>query len=107
MISSQTPGEPVKPKYDLQFNVKALKEWEKLDSSIRLQFAKKLKERLEQPRVAADKLRDMPDCYKIKLRASGFRLVYEVVDEHVIITVISVGKREKGKVYGSASIRLS
>ncbi len=107
MISSQTPGEPVKPKYDLQFNVKALKEWERLDSSIRLQFAKKLKERLEQPRVAADKLRDMPDCYKIKLRASGFRLVYEVVDEHVIITVISVGKREKGKVYGSASNRLS
>ena len=107
MISSQTPGEPVKPKYDLQFNVKALKEWERLDSSIRLQFAKKLKERLEQPRVAADKLRDMPDCYKIKLRASGFRLVYEVVDEHVIITVISVGKREKGKVYGSASSRLS
>jgi len=107
MTSSQTPGTPAKPKYDLQFNVKALKEWEKLDSSIRLQFAKKLKERLQQPRVAADKLRDMPDCYKIKLRTSGFRLVYEVVDEHVIITVISVGKREKGKVYGSASSRLS
>jgi mRNA interferase RelE/StbE len=107
MTSSQTPGAPAKPKYDLQFNVKALKEWEKLDSSIRLQFAKKLKERLEQPRVAADKLRDMPDCFKIKLRTSGFRLVFEVVDEHVIITVISVGKREKGKVYGSASSRLS
>jgi mRNA interferase RelE/StbE len=107
MISSQTQGAPAKPKYDLQFNVNALKEWEKLDSSIRLQFAKKLKERLEQPRVAADKLRDMPDCYKIKLRASGFRLVYEVVDEHVIITVISVGRSEKGKVNGSASSRLS
>lgn len=106
MTSSQTPKEPAKPTYELEFNVKALKEFKALDSTIRLQFAKKLKERLHNPRVAADKLRDMPDCYKIKLRASGFRLVYEVVDDRLIVTVISVGKRERSKVYGSASNRL-
>lgn len=44
------------PKFILEFNLKALKEWNKLDSSIRLQFAKKLKERLDLPRVEADRL---------------------------------------------------
>lgn len=107
MTSSQKPVEPVATKYALEFNAQAKKEWEKLDSTIRLQFAKKLKERLVNPRVEADKLRDMPNCYKIKLRSAGYRLVYDVIDDVLIVTVIAVGKRERGKVYGSASKRLS
>jgi mRNA interferase RelE/StbE len=107
MTSSQTPGESVTTKYSLEFNAQALKEWQKLDSTIRLQFAKKLKERLVNPRVEADKLRNMPNCYKIKLRSAGYRLVYDVIDEVLVVTVIAVGKRERGKVYGSASKRLS
>lgn len=106
MTSSQKPAEPEKTKYTLEFNAQALKEWGKLDSTIRLQFAKKLKERLANPRVEADKLRDMPNCYKIKLRAAGYRLVYDVVDELLIVTVIAVGKRERGRVYGHANNRL-
>lgn len=106
MSSSQKPAEPEQTKYTLEFNAQALKEWGKLDSTIRLQFAKKLKERLVNPRVEADKLRDMPNCYKIKLRAAGYRLVYEVVDQLLIVTVIAVGKRERGKVYSRVSTRL-
>lgn len=74
--------------------------------TIQLQFAKKLKERLENPQVEADKLRDMPNCYKIKLRSIGYRLVYEVIDSRLVVTVIAVGKRERSKVYGSAASRL-
>lgn len=106
MISSQKPAEPAKSKYALEFNVLALKEWKKLDSTIQLQFAKKLKERLGNPRVEADKLRGMPDCYRIKLRAAGYRLVYEVADQVLIVTVIAVGKRERSVVYGNASKRM-
>jgi mRNA interferase RelE/StbE len=91
----------------LEFNAQALKEWNRLDGSIRLQFARKLKERLVTPRVEADKLRGMPNCYKIKLRGAGYRLVYDVADALLIVTVIAVGKRERGKVYGTASSRLS
>ncbi|MER0044717.1 MULTISPECIES: type II toxin-antitoxin system RelE/ParE family toxin [unclassified Pseudomonas] len=104
MTSSRKPAEPTR--YDLEFNAQALKEWGKLGSPIRLQFAKKLKERLENPRVEADKLRDMPNCYKIKLRSIGYRLVYEVIDSRLVVTVIAVGKRERSKLYGSASKRL-
>jgi len=107
MTSSQKPVEPVVTKYTLEFNAQAFKEWQKLDSTIRLQFAKKLKERLANPKVESDKLRDMPNCYKIKLRSAGYRLVYDVIDQLLVVTVIAVGKRERGRVYGSASSRLS
>jgi mRNA interferase RelE/StbE len=104
MTSSRKPAEPTK--YALEFNTQALKEWRKLGNTIQLQFAKKLKERLENPRIEADKLRDMPNCYKIKLRSIGYRLVYEVIDSRLVITVVAVGKRERSKVYGSAAGRL-
>ncbi len=54
------------PSFKLEFHVKARKEWDKLDATIRLQFAKKLKERLTSSSVEADKLSGMADCYKIK-----------------------------------------
>ncbi len=87
--------------YNLRFLPAALKEWEKLSAPIKNQFKKKLAERLENPRVAADKLRGYDSVYKIKLRSAGYRLVYEVVDNELIIYVLAVGKREKGKVYSS------
>ncbi|MCZ6083962.1 type II toxin-antitoxin system RelE/ParE family toxin [Escherichia coli] len=46
------------------------------------------------------------DCYKIKLRASGLRLVYQVIDEQLIIAVVAVGKRERSDVYNLASERM-
>ena len=85
--------------YSLEFKPKALKEWKKLDYSIKLQFHKKLKERLENPHVPHSKLRGFQNVYKIKLRSSGFRLVYEVIEEKVVVMVLSVGKREDGAVY--------
>lgn len=85
--------------YELKFLPVALKEWEKLGDPIRSQFKKKLAERLENPKVQADKLRGYDSVYKIKLRSVGYRLVYEVVDGELVVYVIAVGKREKGRVY--------
>jgi mRNA interferase RelE/StbE len=64
--------------YRLEFLPSARKEWDKLGATIRAQFVKKLRERLEHPRVPASALHGMPDHYKIKLRQSGYRLVYRV-----------------------------
>ena len=91
--------------YELDFVIDAEKEWRKLDATVRTQFAKKLKERLENPHVPASRLHGMPDCYKIKLRALGYRLVYRVVDTTVTVTVIAVGKRDGDEVYESAQDR--
>lgn len=91
--------------YKLEFLPSALKEWGKLGSTLREQFKKKLADRLKEPRVPADALRNMPDHYKIKLRAAGYRLVYRVNDETVTVLVVAVGKREGADVYKSAKQR--
>jgi mRNA interferase RelE/StbE len=92
--------------YRLEFKESALKEWHKLDSSIREQFKKRLAERLEIPRVESARLSGMPDCYKIKLRSAGYRLVYQVYDDRVVVVVIAVGKREHDLVFRLAKERV-
>lgn len=70
--------------YSLEFKESAFKEWQKLDGAIRGQFKKKLAERLERPHVASARLSGMTDCYKIKLKNAGYRLVYQVDDKRVV-----------------------
>lgn len=92
--------------YKLAFLVSAKKEWDALDNSIKEQFKKKLEERLLTPHVEKDCLYSMKGCYKIKLRSSGYRLVYKIEDKSIRIVVIAIGKRERNKVYKIASKRI-
>ena len=92
--------------YRLLFKVEAKKEWDKLDAVIRTQFKTKLVQRLEHPRVESARLSGMRDCYKIKLRSAGYRLVYQVRDAEVVVSVVAVGKRERNAVYKTAVKRI-
>jgi mRNA interferase RelE/StbE len=83
----------------------ALKEWQRLDATIREQFRKQLKERCENPRVPSAKPHGAKDRYKIKLRSEGYRLVYEVEDNRLVVLFIAVGKRERSAVYEAARRR--
>lgn len=85
--------------YKIKFTLISDKEWKKIDSSIKLQFKKKLEKIIHNPRIPKNKLSGYKDIYKIKLRNSGFRLAYEVKDEQIIVLVLSVGKRENNIVY--------
>ncbi len=91
--------------YKIKFLPSALKEWKKLAPPIQKQFKKKLKDRAKNPRNQASQLRGFKNIYKIKLRSVGYRLVYEVTDEEIVIYVIAVGKRERGLVYAKAENR--
>jgi mRNA interferase RelE/StbE len=91
--------------FELAFLEEALAEWLSLDGAIRTQLKKKLAERLQTPRVPASKLSGHPDRYKIKLRSVGYRLVYEVRDQQVLVLVIAVGKRDRNAVYRAAAQR--
>jgi mRNA interferase RelE/StbE len=93
-------------RFRLRFHELALREWHKLDASVREPLKKKLAERLDQPRVPASALHGMADCYKIKLHSQGYRLVYRVDDADIIVTVISTGKRNNNKVYRTTADRL-
>jgi len=87
--------------YGLEFRPRAWKVWQKLDPALRAQFLDKLEERLDNSKVPASRLHGMPDCYKIELRAKGYRLVYQVKDEVLVVLVLTIGKRD-GDVYDVA-----
>ena len=71
--------------YNLEFKKEALKEWNKLDQSIQEQFKKKIKKILQNPCIPSARLSgyNLNECYKIKLRQSGYRL------EHVILIFVA------------------
>jgi mRNA interferase RelE/StbE len=91
--------------YDLAFLDAALKEWRKLDNQTREQFKAKLEERLLNPKIPSARLQGAKERYKIKLRNAGYRLVYEVKDQQLIVLVVAVGKRERNEVYKVAEKR--
>lgn len=92
--------------YKLRFHQLALAEWNRLNNSVREPLKGKLAERLINPHVASAKLSGMQNSYKIKLAQAGYRLVYQVDNNTVYVTVIAVGKRDKLKNYHSAKSRL-
>lgn len=91
--------------FSLEFDQRALKEWHKLGDTVRQQFKKKLAEILINPRVEANRLRNLPDCYKIKLRSAGYRLIYQVIEKEVVVFVVAVDKRENEAAYRKAEDR--
>ena len=92
--------------YSIEFKKSALKEWRKLGHTLREQLKKKLKERLENPHVPPSALSGASNLYKIKLRQLGYRLVYSVDDDVIIVTVIAVGKRNRNEIYDIALSRI-
>lgn len=95
-------------RYRLMFVPQALAEWEALDGSVKESLRKALKKRLEQPHVPGALLHgDLQHCYKIKLRKQGWRLIYRVKDDALIVMVMAIGKREDGVAYRLAVERLA
>ena len=92
--------------YELEFDPRALKEWRKLDETVRHQFKKKLAEVLVNPEIPANRLSELQNCYKIKLRKLGDLLVYQVQQMRITVFVIAIGKRERTEVYARAKERI-
>lgn len=92
--------------YKVIFRPKAKKRFDRLDSAVQRQIARKLEERRERPRVPGDALTKLRDCYKIKLRAKGIRLIYQVRDTQLILLILSVGSREREEAYVEAAAEL-
>ena len=89
--------------YQLEFQQLALKEWKKLDGTVKLQFQQVLSKRMQEPHVPSARLRgELQNTYKIKLRDVGYRLVYEVIDQRLVVMVIAIGWRDHAEVYQSA-----
>jgi mRNA interferase RelE/StbE len=92
--------------YNVIFRPRAKKAWDKLDNALRIQLARRLDERRRNPRIPSAALSRMRDCYKIKLRTAGYRLVYQVIDEKIVVLVLAVGRRDRNDVYDEAAREL-
>jgi mRNA interferase RelE/StbE len=88
--------------YKVAFRPRAKKAFDRLATADQRQLARKLKARCENPRVPADRVREIPEAFKIKLRSSGIRLIYQVRDQQLHILVLAVGKREREEAYQDA-----
>lgn len=94
-------------RYRLKFLPEAIDEWNALDGSVKEALRKALKKRLQQPHTPGAQLHgDLRNCYKIKLRKQGYRLVYSVEDDALVVLVLAVDKREDMAAYRSAVERL-
>jgi mRNA interferase RelE/StbE len=56
-------------------------------------------QRLQHPRVSAARLTGHKARCKIELRSVGYRLVYELRDNILLVIVVAVGKRARNAVY--------
>ncbi len=83
--------------YELEFDPRAWREWQKPGETVKKQFKNKLQQIVQNLRIESARLSDLPDCYKIKLKASGYRLVYQVRDSGGGLRYCHWQKRESGR----------
>lgn len=89
--------------YGLAFMPEALAEWHALDGSVKATLKKSLAKRLVQPHQPGSRLNgELGQCYKIKLLKHGYRLVYTVEEEMLVVLVIAIDRRADNDVYRSA-----
>jgi len=106
-MPSKATATTAKHKYRLKFVPSAWTEWQKLDGSVKEPLRKLLKKRLDNPHVPGAALHGaLVGHYNIKLNKQGYRLVYGVQDDVLIVMVMAVDKREDSVVYQSALARV-
>jgi len=95
--------------YKYKFYTEAEKELSKLNNSVKILFSKKLTQIVKNPEIGKDlgnknnlKLSGLKKVYFDNKR---YRIVYEVINEKIIIHIISIGKRDDMEVYKKANER--
>jgi len=95
--------------YKYKFYEEAEKDLAKLDNNTRILFAKKLKQIIENPEIGKDlgnkNNLNLSGLKKVYFDNKRYRIVYQIIEDEIIIHIISIGKRDNMKVYKQASER--
>jgi len=96
--------------YDFKFHPEAKKELAKLNKSVQILFTKALKKILKNPELGVDLGHkhnfDLSGCKKMYFDHKRYRIVYQIIENEVVIYLIAIGKRDKMSVYEKASERV-
>lgn len=94
--------------FKIRFTDEAARDWHKLDNTIKSELMKNLRPRLDNPAMESARLKGvLGNCYKVKAPITGYRLVYRIADDALIILVVAVGKRQGSAVYKLAAKRIT
>ncbi len=97
--------------YNFKFHPEAEKELTKLNRSIQILFKKALKKILKSPELGIDLGNkynfDLSGCKKMYFDNKRYRIVYQIIEDEVIVYLISIGKRDKMDVYKKANERIN
>lgn len=86
--------------YRIKFTVDSAAEFAKLDGSVKKQVLRALEKRASNPVVPASRLSGTSgNLFRLKFRDAGLRLIYEVIDDEVVILVLKIGRRDDKKIY--------
>ena len=96
--------------YEYKFHPEAEKELAKLNRSVQLLFAKTLKKILKSPELGLDlgnkNNLNLSGLKKMYFDHKRYRIVYQILEEEIVIHLIAIGKRDKMEVYEKASKRI-
>ncbi len=95
--------------YNLKFYEEAEKDLSKLNNSVKILFAKKLTQIINNPEIGKDlghkNNLNLSGLKKVYFDNKRYRIVYEIKNKEIIIHIIAIGKRDNMKVYKEASQR--
>ena len=97
--------------YNFEFHPEAKEELKRLNNSIQILFTKKLKQILNAPEIGIklgnkNKLK-LAGLKKVYFNNKKHRIVYEIIEDKVMIYIVAIGKREEMEVYRKADSRVN
>jgi len=95
--------------YTYKFHPEAKVELSKLNHSVQILFAKTLKKILKSPELGQElgnkNNMNLSGLQKMYFDNKKYRVVYEVIENEILIHIVAIGKRDKMEVYQKASER--
>ncbi len=95
--------------YEIKFHLDALKEFCKLDGSIKILVKKQLDKLKKSPLIGEELGNkngyDLSGYRKMYVCKKQIRIVYSVVENILLVNIIAIGKREDMEVYETAAKR--
>lgn len=95
--------------YEIKYHPLIKEDLRQLNNSVRIEVFKKLQQIQKSPELGKPlgnkKGMDLSGLKKVYVAKKQIRIVYEIIDDILVVHVIAIGKRENMKVYMQAEQR--